>query len=75
MMAYGEKPERMTAAAWTVECQNRHVAREMRRGRNSTERGAIFERWQKQLLAVTRARVGEIWREGVPMPGNGRGNG
>ncbi|GEK46535.1 hypothetical protein HPA02_08180 [Bisbaumannia pacifica] len=74
-MLYGVKPEGMTAADWTVECQCRHVAREMRRGRNSTERGAIFDRWQKQLPAVTRARVGEIWREGVPMPGNGRGNG
>ncbi len=67
-MHYGQRPEGMGEEAWKLECQCRHVAREMKAGCNSTERGAIFDRWQRILPAVTKKRVSEIWREGVPMP-------
>lgn len=67
-MQYGVNPEGMTPEEWTTECQCRFVARKMREGRNSVARGAIFEEWQRKLPAVSKARVAEIWREGVPMP-------
>ena len=70
-MIYGQRPEGMTPEEWTIECRCRMVAREMRKGRNRSARLAIFEEWQKRLPAVSKARVAEIWREGVPMPGNG----
>ena len=69
-MIYGQRPDGMTDAEWTVETQCRHVAREMRKGKTSAARGAIFDEWQKILPAVTKQRVGEIWRSGVPMPGD-----
>ena len=68
-MIYGQRPEGMSPEAWTVECQCRHVAREMRAGRTRQARAAIFEEWKKRLPGITKERVGEIWREGVPMPG------
>ena len=67
-MQYGVKPEGMSDADWTVETQCRFVARKMREGRNRSARLAIFEEWQRKLPAVSKARVAEIWREGVPMP-------
>ncbi len=67
-MRYGVKPGGMTDAAWTVECQNRYVARAMKQGRDKTERGSIFAQWQKRLPGITRERVAEIWRQGVPVP-------
>jgi len=70
-MRYGVKPEDMTPEEWTIECQCRHVAREMRKGVNRSARLAIFEEWQRKLPSIDKARVGQIWREGVPMPGNG----
>lgn len=72
-MQYGVKPERMSNAEWLIEAQCRHVARQMQQGRNSAERGAIFNKWQSLLPGVTKERVGQIWREGVPMPGS-KGN-
>ena len=67
-MQYGVKPDGMSPEEWTAECQCRHVAREMKQGRDKVERGAIFSRWQQRLPAVTRERVSQIWREGVPTP-------
>ncbi|MGM0783880.1 MAG: hypothetical protein ACQEUM_07195 [Pseudomonadota bacterium] len=67
-MQYGVKPKGMTLEDWDIECQCRMIAREMRQGRDKAERAAIFERWQKALPAVSKARVAEIWRQGVPMP-------
>jgi len=67
-MEYGKRPEGMSEAEWLVECQCRLVAREMKQGRDKVERGAIFSRWQQRLPAVTRERVSQIWREGVPTP-------
>lgn len=67
-MQYGVRPEGMSDADWTIECQCRLVAREMKQGRDKMERGRIFSRWQQRLPAVTRERVSQIWREGVPMP-------
>jgi len=67
-MQYGVRPEGMSDADWTIECQCRLVAREMKAGRDKVERGHIFSRWQQRLPAVTRERVSQIWREGVPMP-------
>ena len=67
-MRYGKKPEGMGGEDWTVECQARYIARAMKQGRNSVERGGIFEEQHKRFPAVTKERVAEIWREGVPMP-------
>ncbi|MDX1466858.1 MAG: hypothetical protein R3215_14255 [Halomonas sp.] len=71
-MRYGKRPEGMDDGEWLIECQCRHVAREMRAGRDRTQRGAIFEQWQKRLPAISKARVAEIWRAGVPMPGQAK---
>lgn len=67
-MQYGVRPEGMDDAQWLVECQCRTVARAMKAGRDKAERGAIFEQWKKIVPGITRERVAEIWREGVPMP-------
>jgi len=67
-MRYGVKPEGMTPEEWTIECQCRFVAREMKAGRDRQARGAIFDQWQKRLPGISKERVGQIWREGVPMP-------
>lgn len=58
---------------WTVECQCRHVARLASQARTAGARGAILREWQQKLPGVTRERVAEIWRQGVPMPTT-RGN-
>lgn len=71
-MIYGQRPEGMSDAEWTLEAQCRHVAREMLAGRTRQARAAIFEEWKKRLPGITKERVGEIWREGVPMPGKGQ---
>ena len=71
-MIYGQRPEGMTDAEWTLEAQCRHVAREMKAGRTQSARLAIFEQWQKRLPGISKERVGQIWREGVPMPGTGQ---
>lgn len=67
-MIYGQRPDGMTDEAWMTETQCRHVAREMRQGRNKQQRLAIFDRWQQTFPEISKARVAEIWREGVPMP-------
>lgn len=67
-VTYGEKPEGMNEADWLIECQCRHVARAMKAGRTRGERLAIYERWKKRLPGISKERVGEIWRQGVPMP-------
>lgn len=63
-MRYGQRPEGMSEREWFVECQCRHVAREMHKGRDRAARLAIFEKWQKALPAVTKERAAQIWREG-----------
>ncbi|WP_299231690.1 hypothetical protein [uncultured Halomonas sp.] len=67
-MIYGQRPESMTPEEWTIETQCRFVARKMREGRNRSARLAIFEEWQRKLPAITKERVAEIWKQGVPMP-------
>lgn len=67
-MQYGVKPEGMTWADWDIECQCRMVAREMRAARDKAARTAIFEQWQAIVPGITRERVAQIWRQGVPMP-------
>ena len=67
-MQYGVRPEGMSDADWTIECQCRLVAREMKAGRTRQARAAIFEEWKKRLPGISKERVGQIWREGVPMP-------
>jgi len=71
-MRYGVRPDGMSDAEWTLECQNRHAAREMVRGKSSSAMRGIFEEWQKILPEVTKQRVFEIWRAGVPMPAKRR---
>lgn len=66
-MEYGHKPEGMQANQWTIECQCRHVAREVQKGNTKSERLAIFQCWSNTLPAVTEQCVREIWKDGVPM--------
>lgn len=74
-MIYGQRPDGMSDADWQIECQCRHVARELQQGRDRVQRGEIFEKWQKAFPSITKARVAEIWKRGVPMPGrNDTGN-
>lgn len=67
-MQYGVRPEGMSDEAWTIECQNRHVARLASQASGKRERVAILQKWQQILPEVSRDRVVEIWRQGVPMP-------
>lgn len=67
-MTYGQRPDGMSDADWQVETQCRHVARELRKGRDRHARAAIFDRWQAAFPSVTKERVTEIWKQGVPVP-------
>lgn len=67
-MIYGQRPEGMGDAEWTLECQHRQVAREALKARTPAERGTIFRQWQKTFPGIDKARVVAIWKEGVPMP-------
>lgn len=67
-MTYGQRPEGMDDGQWLIECQCRHVAREAMVARDRTERAAIFEQWKRITPGITKERVAQIWREGVPMP-------
>lgn len=72
-MRYGHRPPEMSLEDWTIECQCRHIAREMRQVRGIQARRGVFERWAKKMPGVSKDRVAEIWREGVPMPDNTTG--
>lgn len=74
-MQYGVRPEGMDDAQWLVECQCRTVARAMKAGRDKVARGQIFDQWQKSLPGISKQRVAQIWRDGVPMPSNEQARG
>lgn len=67
-MIYGKRPSGMSDAEWMIECQCRYVARRMKEGATRQARLAIYEQWQKAMPGVRKARVAEIWKQGVPMP-------
>jgi len=68
-MTYGVRPEGMTDADWTLECQARMVVRlmlEVPKG----QREGIFREWEGRLPGVTRERVREALRQQTATAGN-----